>query len=150
MEERFFLLSSKMMRIGRLRRQIVDNSVEELGLMPSQHYVLMQLSREGSVPSQVEIARMRHVSPASVARTVKNLDAQGYIRRHSGGADGRMNAISITEKGERLVRRGHAFFQRMEAASFAGFSDAELAQFSALLDRVLENLTHIEEATKGS
>lgn len=149
MEDRFFQLSSKMMRIGRLRRQIIEKSVEELGMMPSQHYVLMQLSREGCVPSQVEIARMRHVSPASVARTVKTLDAEGYIQRR-GGADGRMNEIRITEKGERLVRQGHAFFQRMEAASFAGFTDAELEQFSALLDRVLENLNHIEDATKRS
>ena len=101
------------------------------------------------MPSQVEIARMRHVSPASVARTVKTLDAEGYIQRR-GGADGRMNEIRITEKGERLVRQGHAFFQRMEAASFAGFTDAELEQFSALLDRVLENLNHIEDATKRS
>ena len=61
-----------------------------------------------------------------------------------------MNEIRITEKGERLVRQGHAFFQRMEAASFAGFTDAELEQFSALLDRVLENLNHIEDATKRS
>ena len=147
MEDRYFQLSLKMMRIVRLRRQIVENSVEELGMLPSQHYVLMQLSREGSVPSQVEIARMRHVSPASVARTVKRLDEEGYIQRRSGGADGRMNEICITEKG---VRQGHAFFQRMEAASFAGFTKAELMQFSALLDRVLENLTHIEDATKRS
>lgn len=150
MEDRYFQLSLKMMRIVKLRRQIVENSVEELGMLPSQHYVLMQLSREGSVPSQVEIARMRHVSPASVARTVKRLDEEGYIQRRSGGADGRMNEICITEKGERLVRQGHAFFQRMEAASFAGFTKAELMQFSALLDRVLENLTHIEDATKRS
>ena len=150
MEDRYFQLSLKMMRIVKLRRQIVENSVEELGMLPSQHYVLMQLSREGSVPSQVEIARMRHVSPASVARTVKRLDEEGYIQRRSGGADGRMNEICITEKGERLVRQGHAFFQRMEAASFAGLTKAELMQFSALLDRVLENLTHIEDATKRS
>ena len=149
MEDRYFQLSLKMMRIVKLRRQIVENSVEELGMLPSQHYVLMQLSREGSVPSQVEIARMRHVSPASVARTVKTLDAQGYIQRRS-GADGRMNEIQITEKGKQLVNQGIAFFKQIERESFADFTDAEIRQFSDYLDRVLKNLNRIEDATKRS
>ena len=142
-------VSGKLMRVGRLRHQILENTIADLGILPSQHHVLMQLSRAQGAFSQAEIAERMHVSPASVARTIKSLDADGYIRRDSCGADGRRNEIRITERGERVLSQSRARFQKLDAANYAGFSEAELRLFSELLDRLTDNLMQMEEEIKG-
>lgn len=36
-----------LMRIARMRRHLLEETMRELGVTPSQHYLLMQLSRTG-------------------------------------------------------------------------------------------------------
>lgn len=145
MEEQLCLLIGKMRHISRKRRQILENSMGDIRLTPSQHYVLFQIKKEGRMPSQTQIASALNVNPASVARTIKALDGMGYICRSSCDSDGRRNEISLTAKGDQEVERSRALFTRLDERSFAGFSTAELEQFSGLLDRVLENLIDLEE-----
>lgn len=149
MEEQLCLLFGKMLHISRKRRQILENSMGDIRLTPSQHYVLFQLKKEGRMPSQSQIACALNVNPASVARTIKALDAMGYICRSSCDSDGRRNEISLTEKGAREVERSRALFRQLDERSFAGFSAGELAQFSAMLDRMLENLIAVEEIQRS-
>lgn len=148
MEDERWRLNSLMGRIGRMRHRILESLVADLDILPSQHHVLMHLSMEGSIPSQAQVAERLHVSPACVARMLKALDADGYIRRSIDGRDGRKNEISITEKGEQVVQRSHAIFQRMDDASYAGFSEEELGALFALLQRMLDNLSQMEEEVK--
>ena len=136
-----------MRRIDRIRLRIIERTVGDLGILPGQHFVLMHLSREGRAASQAQVANMLHVSPARVTLVMKSLDAEGYIERAS-GADGRRNEIAITEKGEAVVKRSRAFFKQLDEASYAGFTEEELRQFSSYLERVLGNLANIAEETR--
>ena len=149
MEEQFRQINERMRRIDRRRLRIIERTVGDLGILPSQHFVLMQLSRAGRVTSQAQVADMLHISPARVTLVLKNLDAEGYIERAS-GADGRRNEIAITPKGKEMVEKSRAFFRQLDGASFAGFSGEELEQFSGYLDRVLENIARMEEDAKRS
>lgn len=148
MEEQLRRINERMRRIDRERLRIIERVVDDLDILPSQHYVLMRLGREGRVASQAQIAEMLHVSPARVTLVMKQLDAEGYISRES-GADGRRNEISITEKGKDVLEKSRAFFNRLNEASYAGFSPEELAQFYDYLERVLANLKEIAEDAKG-
>lgn len=147
MNELYWRISSSMRRIGVKRKQVMDCSFEEFGVTPSQHFVLMQLGRMGDVPSQVQIAEEMHVTAASVARTVKSLDAQGFIERTS-GSDGRRNEIHITSKGRQLIERSKSFFQMMDERCFHNFDAQALEMLGGMLDRMLENLTQIEKEYK--
>lgn len=149
MEEQLRELVGTMLHIGRKRRQIVESTMGDMRLTPSQHYVLYQIQREGRMPSQTQIASALNVSPASMARTVKSLDALGYICRSSCSSDGRRNEISITAKGEQALQQSRMLFKSLDEGSFAGFSEQELAQFSAMLQRILENLNHMEEGKRS-
>lgn len=148
MEDERWMLNSQMGRIGRLRHRILEGLVADLDIPPSQHHVLMYLSMVRSISSQAQVAEQLHVSPACVARTLKALDADGYIRRSNDGRDGRKNEISITEKGEQMVRRSYAIFQRMDDVSYAGFAEEDFIRLSALLNRILDNLSQMEEKNK--
>ena len=133
------------MHIGRMQHRIIEARVRSLGIHPSQHVLLMHLSQMGRFPSQTQIAQELDVSPASVARTLKRLETGGYIERCGSDVDGRRNEIAITAKGEEMVRRSREIFDRLEAATFENFSDAELDCLEALLGKVMANLRRMEQ-----
>ena len=141
-------LCSMMMRAMRMHRRIVEGRIRELGIHPSQHFVLMQLSHAGHMASQAQIAGMMDVSPASVARTLKNLDEGGYIVRADGRTDSRRNEITITPKGESVVRESMRIFRGVDSAVYADFSDDELEQLAGLLGKMIGSLSALEQNEK--
>jgi len=141
-------LCCMMMRAMRMHRRVIEGRIRSLGIHPSQHFVLMQLCREGNMPSQAKIAEMMDVSAASVARTLKNLDEGGYIVRADGQTDSRRNEIAITEKGERVVNESRALFRSVDEAVYADFSTEELAQLERLLDKMIDGLSILEQTEK--
>ena len=147
MEEKLRKINERMRRIDRDRMRIIDRVAGDLGILPSQHYVLLQLGREGRVASQAQIADMLHVSPARVTLVIKQLVAEDYITRES-GADGRRNEISITEKGRDVLAKSRALFNELNEACYAGFSAEEIAQFYDYLERVLDNLKKFSDEVK--
>ena len=144
MREKYRKISTLMMCIYRRHRQIGESAMAALAIQPSQHFALMKIKRMGRAASQAKLARGMQLSPASVARTLKSLDKDGYITR-SGGADGRCNEIAITEKGEKILSQSVRLFQRLDSYSFAGFSSEDLDQLEALLSRMLDNLNEIKK-----
>lgn len=148
MEEKYQKLCIMQMQIGRLRHRIIDKRIQELGIHPGQHFMLAHLMRMGKTPSQARLAEEMNVSPALVARTLKNLEGGGYIARVDSQADGRRNEIAITEAGEATLRDGKRILQELDGRCFEGFSGEELEQFGSLLEKMLNNLARIEREEK--
>ena len=122
--------------------------MRDLDIQPSQHFVLVWLKHIGSADSQASLAQKMQVSPASVARSMKSLDRDGYISR-CGGSDGRCNELSITPKGEKMLRSSLELFRELDERCYAGFGVDELEQMQNLLGRVLNNLNQIKNETEG-
>lgn len=144
MNERFHRISHMQRHLGRMQHRIIEARVRSLGIHPSQHLLLMRLSDMGRFPSQTQIAEELDISPASVARTLKQLEAGGYIERCGSDVDGRRNEIAISCKGVEMVQRSKEIFDGLEAVSYAGFSEEELDQLEALLMREIDNLRRLE------
>lgn len=145
MNERFHRISHMQRHLGRMQHRIIEARVRSLGIHPSQHILLMRLSDLGRFPSQAQIAEELDISPASVARTLKQLEAGGYIERCGSDVDGRRNEIAISGKGVEMVQRSREIFGRLEAASYAGFSAEELDALESLLQREMDNLRRLEQ-----
>ena len=145
MIDRLHRISHMQRHLGRMQHRIVEARVRSLGIHPSQHFMLMRLSDMGRFPFQAQIAEELDVSPASVARTLKQLEAGGYIERCGSDVDGRRNEIAISAKGEEMVQRSREIFGRLEAVNYAGFSAEELDQLEALLKREMDNLRRLEQ-----
>jgi len=77
-------LCGLLMRYLRMHRRVVEGRIRSLDIHPSQHFLLMQLSSAGPMPSQAQLAEMMDVSPASVARTLKKLDETTAMRPKKG------------------------------------------------------------------
>lgn len=105
--------------------------------------LLLELRRcreQGSTPSQRELADLLHVTPATIATSLKSLERNGYVQRHTDPADSRRNLISITRKGLDALMDSHRIFLGIDQAMLSGFSEEEVGQMNQYLLRMLKNL----------
>ena len=138
--EKYMTAMRCLARVGRLHRNIFERNISILGIHHSQHHLLMYLSKVGDVPSQKHISEIFGVTPAAIARSLKGLEAEGYIEKSSIENDGRFNRIEITPKGKAIVEKSQIMFRETDNAIFEDFSDDELESLNALLTKLKEKL----------
>ena len=76
------------------------------GLEPHQHQLMLALK---GLPKTVrprigDVAERLQIRHHSAVELVNRLSAGGYVRRHRGGEDGREVLLSLTPKGEKVLR----------------------------------------------
>lgn len=130
----------KILHIGRLHRVVFERNISNMGIHHSQHHLLMYIYHVGEVKSQKEIADKFGVTPAAIARSLKNLEAEGFITRGSIEGDNRFNKISITEKGKEIVNKSHIMFKETDESIFEDFTDEDIEKFNQYLDRIQSKL----------
>lgn len=135
---------------NRLHRKLAERRATKMNIQPSQHRMLMYLSKAETSPSQCEIAKRFEISPAAVSNTLKKLEKMGYIEKIqlSDNGDGRVNEIKITEMGKREAQDTREYFSCIDKAMFDGFTDEEMKELSSLLSRVCANLQAAGEETE--
>lgn len=129
-------------------RRIMLNYLDETGVYQAQHRLLMEIACRPNA-SQNDIARSMDVSAATVAVSLKKLEKGGYISRVTDKADNRLNKITITEKGNRVVERSKQIFASTDQKVFSGFTDEEKQTLSVLLQKLDANLDSMEEEIKS-
>jgi DNA-binding MarR family transcriptional regulator len=109
------------------------------GLEPSQHQLMLALK---GLPTDVrprigELAERLQVRHHSAVELVNRLSTGGYVRRHRGGEDGREVLLSLTPKGEKVLR-GLSLHHR-----------AELRTRGPALIAALRRVIHTSKRGKG-
>ena len=120
-------------------RGIVESSFREKGLYFGQPPMLKYL-REHKNATQKEMADFLHITPASVATSVKRMEDSGLIMRDADKKDARCKNLKLTTKGEQLSEYADKLFEIVDEASFEGFSDEEIDLVMAFLERMTENI----------
>lgn len=87
------------------------------GVTPSYiHYLdtIETLERQGTRVKASDISEALHIPRPGVTRTVKEMQAKGYLCKCSSETDGRVSYISITEAGKELSQRyNERYFDRL-------------------------------------
>jgi DNA-binding MarR family transcriptional regulator len=83
-----------------------EQASRRAGLEPHQHQLMLALK---GLPATVrprigELAERLQIRHHSTVELVNRLSTGGYVRRHRGGADGREVLLSLTPKGEKVLR----------------------------------------------
>ena len=128
-------------------RKIMRHYLDETGVYHAQHRLLMEISRHPNA-SQADIARSMDISPATIAVSLKKLEKGGYIHKVMDEADNRFNQITVTEKGNQVVEQSKRIFEATDRKVLKGFSEAEKATLSLLLQKLDVNLARMEEEIK--
>ena len=83
-----------------------ERAAREAGVEPQQHQLLLAVKGlpEDVLPTIGEVARRLHVLHHSAVELVDRLEEQGLVLRRRGSIDRRQVLLSLTAKGERILR----------------------------------------------
>jgi DNA-binding MarR family transcriptional regulator len=128
-------------------RRLMQNYLDETGVYQAQHHLLMEIARNPRA-SQKDIARLMDVSAATVAVSLKKLEKGGYIKREVDEKDNRLNKITITERGNKVVEKSKEIFAATDRKVLAGFTEEEKHTLFVLLQKLNANLVRMEDEEK--
>ncbi len=83
-----------------------EQASRKAGLEPRQHQLMLTLKGlpTGTRPRIGELAERLQIQHHSTVELVNRLAAGGYVRRHRGGEDRREVLLSLTPRGEKVLR----------------------------------------------
>jgi DNA-binding MarR family transcriptional regulator len=134
--EDFASLAELRYQIRRFLR-FSEQAAQKAGLKPRQHQLMLALKglRKGVRPRVGELAERLQIQHHSTVELVNRLALGGYIRRRRAGHDRREVLLSLTPKGDKVLRelslhhraelrmRGPALISALKQAIHIGNSD---------------------------
>ena len=130
--------------VERARKQAIQTELSRRALgtlgQPMILFLLKDKGREGRIAAQKELSDAMHVSPATVAVSLKSLEREGYVEKLADETDQRRKAVRLTPKGEAAIQRCVQVFEAVDQSMFEGFRPEETRQACGYLMRMLHNL----------
>lgn len=90
--------------------------------------------------SQNQLASILKFNKGAVAKLIKTLEAEGYVRREADTKDRRVMRLYLTEKSENLIPVLQDLEKQWANQMIAGFSEDEKAQLRDFLERIIHNM----------
>ena len=128
-----------MIKKDRMHKQLLDNTVNAIGIHRTHHRILMHIARNNKLISQKSLAEHIGITPAAITGALKKLEKDGYIRRKQ-GTDNRFREVEITDEGKRVVSETRELFIKADTSLFEGFSDEELDGYVSYLEKITKNI----------
>jgi DNA-binding MarR family transcriptional regulator len=131
-------------RLSMRWRAAIDAALAPYGLTQAQYSVLAPLygmTRDGSRPSQRELADSTGLDAVYVSKLVRALERQGFVARAVSSADPRAVELSLTEHGSAVLRQAvdTVYETRELLTSSLGGNDGErTAELAGLLQELLD------------
>jgi DNA-binding MarR family transcriptional regulator len=133
------LLSEQLPRFLRLvhavKTQLAGDGRDRAALVLLFPLVRLGPQRQGA------LAELVHADPSTVSRHVAALVDQGLVRRVADESDGRASRLVVTEAGHAALESLCAERASLIEQATAGWSDTDLATFTSLFGRLLDDLT---------
>jgi DNA-binding MarR family transcriptional regulator len=131
-------------QIAKELRTALEAELSPLGITAQQGAVLMRAALGERSPRQ--LAYLVGTDTAGMTRLIDRLVAKGLLVRSAHPEDRRAVVVEPTEQGRALLPSVFPVFGRVGGQLLAGFSEEEQAQATALLARMLANLSGGEGA----
>ncbi|MFJ5260366.1 MarR family winged helix-turn-helix transcriptional regulator [Streptomyces sp. NPDC088387] len=116
-------------------RALVTEALAVEGMRTWHHAVLSAVRDLGPV-AQADVGRGAGLDPKDVVGILNDLQSAGLVVREPDPRDRRKNAVSLTEEGDRLLRRCERLTGEANDELLAPLSATERDQFMDLLNRV--------------
>jgi DNA-binding MarR family transcriptional regulator len=129
----------------RLQVRVYNSRFRATGLNQSQVAALVHLERIDQL-SQSDLARRLGMRKAAAGTLIEGLEGKGMVERSRGRDDRRVQLVSITESGRRVVEDVDHMAEQLGNDYRQGISREERAQFVATLQRLRANLRMMERA----
>jgi DNA-binding MarR family transcriptional regulator len=132
-------LRPALLRVGReLRRE-----AREVGVSPEQVSLLVTIKYAPGIGVR-ELAARERVSPPAMSKHVDRLERHGLVERTPSADDRRRVGLTLTDEGQRVLRRVRSRRTAWLASRLGGLTPDELAAVEAAVEP-LNRLLHEEE-----
>ena len=129
----------KLISTSLIHRYHITKSAQKAGLYYGQPMILEYIN-ENNLCTQKELADSLHISPASVATSIKRLEKSGFVKRSTDKEDVRKNRLSLTQGGLKTLTDFRSICDETDKEMFKGFSDEECELLCNYLQRLYNNL----------
>lgn len=129
----------KLISTSLIHRYHITKSAQKAGLYYGQPMILEYI-KEHTACTQKELADSLHISPASVATSIKRLEKSGYVTRSTDKKDIRKNRLSLTDNGLNILTEFRSICDETDKEMFKGFSEEECRLLCSFLERLYNNL----------
>lgn len=102
--------------------------------------LMMFLIRETPGITQKDLAQKMQITPASVAVSVRRMESEGLVVRQKDQADGRIQHLTLTSKGERLDTECRKARDIIIDVLYEDFTPQELASMDHMLRHMHQKL----------
>ncbi|MGB5722079.1 MAG: MarR family transcriptional regulator [Woeseiaceae bacterium] len=124
--------------VGRTNLKVhraLNQTIGELDLSLAQHEILLSIWQKPGL-TQKQLAENLLVVKSNVSALIKKLEARGLVNRDCDPCDTRNKCLSLTEDGEKLVRKSFERQNHVIDAMASVMSDAELRTIGDVMSRV--------------
>ncbi len=122
-----------------IHRHRITKSAQQAGLYYGQPMILEYIMNN-NLCTQKDLANSLHISPASVATSIKRLEKSGLISRIADKNDSRKNRLSVTENGLAAIKKFREICDSTDREMFKDFTDEECESLNNLMKRLYNNL----------
>jgi MarR family transcriptional regulator for hemolysin len=110
------------------------------------HLPVLVALQTGRADTQRDLARFAQIQQPPMAQMLTRMERDGLIQRTPNADDGRSSRIALTELALARLPVAIATLFRGNRDAVTGFTDEEIAQLVALLDRLITNLDRLTAA----
>ena len=139
--EEFRKIDSSMLPVGKLIPMIarsqtiyINNNLASLEINATQLHLMFEISHQNHI-NQEKISQRCNINKGSVARSMKKLEDKGLIKREIDENNRRQNKISLTEHGEKTLKKAIEILDNWEEKVF----DSEYIEMD-VLQKVLKKM----------
>jgi DNA-binding MarR family transcriptional regulator len=111
------------------------------------HLPVLVALQIGRADTQRELARFAKIQQPPMAQMLARMERDGLIRRTPDPGDGRSSRVALTKLALARLPVAIATLFEGNRDAMAGFTDAEIEQFVALLGRLIANLDRLTDLT---
>lgn len=122
-----------------IHRYHITKSAQKAGLYYGQP-IILEYIKEHNLCTQKELADSLHISPASVATSIKRLEKSGFVKRSTDKDDVRKNRLALTDEGLKTLTDFRSICDETDKKMFEGFSEEECQLLCNFLRRLYNNL----------
>jgi DNA-binding MarR family transcriptional regulator len=130
--------------VVRLQLRVYNGRFRATGLNQSQVTALVHLDRVEEL-SQTDLATRLGMRKAAAGALIDGLEGKGLVERTRSREDRRLQLVSITDDGQRVVNQVDQMGETLGIALRQGISREERTQLVSILQRLRENLRNMEK-----
>lgn len=123
-------------------RQYGQNVLKSHGInITIEQWLVLNVISENENISQISVGEKLIKDKPTISRMVNQLEKKGFIKKKSSATDSRKVELTISEKGETLIKKLYPIIEKIRFTGLNELSEKENESIETILNKILNNLS---------